>query len=39
MYLFDHMRDIVGDEILCCLDGIQDICHFNLERKTVRNIT
>ncbi len=33
LYLFDHMWGIVSDEVLDCLDGIQDICHFNLEEK------
>lgn len=33
LYLFDHMWGIVSDEVLYCLDGIQDIGHFNLEEN------
>lgn len=36
-YLFYHMGGIMCDEVLCCIDGTQDICDFDLKRSFDKN--
>lgn len=33
MYLLHHVGGIMSDEVLCCINGTQDICDFDLREK------